>query len=597
MVLIATCIYFAWSPVLARASPLFGLCCLIGGWISRFTHTLIPRVSYGAHREGLIKTIYGGRPALAPYIIPLSDDSAGSFDDEQPIFIGLNEIHDNEDENTRAATRRERRTAPFSIPRPWDREAPRLVKENIDEIVEFLENVDDIIELGRVVDGQTRKALLTSYLPPSIRKLWRELRTYGVEHSYADFRFEILHLYPEVDERRRGSFAGLVQLCQEFKGVKRDEEGRLCRFGVMFCDRTLDSGFARRVQQFVEERSVATVLLRQFGAGVDENKVQIQRKEDVIDLRDLVQLTEAISRTNVTYLVGEITASSDEEIRARDVETLAPIETLKKCGQREIGWRDLRRPMMRDSLDVFAQEAGSKIQSLEEERRKEYEIDQLRTEVQRLTETIHALDAARRDSLNEIFTWCRDENGVLWDAIKAVKKGLGERESDSTHKQSGGSQHGVGQCKIEMDLLREEIFSGFDVLRDEVRTIQVRLRNARVCGVLPQQITMEEFSEAIQFGQNEIVKVENELTRVFDKVGFIGESLRNLQEGFERQRINLDALHEEMMKESDWVHDEIRTIQTILHQARMCETVPIPFATSEVFLMNRDEGGNEASNK
>ncbi|KAK7032658.1 hypothetical protein R3P38DRAFT_2773200 [Favolaschia claudopus] len=139
MVLIATCIYFAWSPVLARASPLFGLCCLIGGWISRFTHTLIPRVSYGAHREGLIKTIYGGRPALAPYIIPLSDDSAGSFDDEQPIFIGLNEIHDNEDENTRAATRRERRTAPFSIPRPWDREAPRLVKENIDEIVEFLE--------------------------------------------------------------------------------------------------------------------------------------------------------------------------------------------------------------------------------------------------------------------------------------------------------------------------------------------------------------------------------------------------------------------------------------------------------------------------
>ncbi|KAK6972118.1 hypothetical protein R3P38DRAFT_2760782 [Favolaschia claudopus] len=230
---------------------------------------------------------------------------------------------------------------------------------------------------------------------------------------------------------------------------------------------------------------------------------------------------------------------------------------------------------MRDSLDVFAQEAGSKIQSLEEERRKEYEIDQLRTEVQRLTETIHALDAARRDSLNEIFTWCRDENGVLWDAIKAVKKGLGERESDSTHKQSGGSQHGVGQCKIEMDLLREEIFSGFDVLRDEVRTIQVRLRNARVCGVLPQQITMEEFSEAIQFGQNEIVKVENELTRVFDKVGFIGESLRNLQEGFERQRINLDALHEEMMKESDWVHDEIRTIQTILHQARIRAFEPL----------------------
>ncbi|KAK7032663.1 hypothetical protein R3P38DRAFT_2773205 [Favolaschia claudopus] len=227
---------------------------------------------------------------------------------KQPIFIGLNEIHDNEDENTRAATRRERRTAPFSIPRPWDREAPRLVKENIDEIVEFLENVDDIIELGRVVDGQTRKALLTSYLPPSIRKLWRELRTYGVEHSYADFRFEILHLYPEVDERRRGSFAGLI-----WSHVLRiGEEGLQApvalitnRDACVMYLRTLDSGFARRVQQFVEERSVATVLLRQFGAGVDENKVQIQRKEDVIDLRDLVQLTEAISRTNVTYLVGE----------------------------------------------------------------------------------------------------------------------------------------------------------------------------------------------------------------------------------------------------------------------------------------------------
>ncbi|KAK6980963.1 hypothetical protein R3P38DRAFT_3376564, partial [Favolaschia claudopus] len=53
MVLIATCIYFAWSPVLARASPLFGLCCLICGWISHFTHALISRVSVSSCADDL----------------------------------------------------------------------------------------------------------------------------------------------------------------------------------------------------------------------------------------------------------------------------------------------------------------------------------------------------------------------------------------------------------------------------------------------------------------------------------------------------------------------------------------------------------------
>ncbi|KAJ7351269.1 hypothetical protein DFH08DRAFT_661471, partial [Mycena albidolilacea] len=112
--------------------------------------------------------------------------------------------------------------------------APALNTNSVDDLVDFLEQADTIIELGHVGRDQDRKALLTSYLPVSMRALWRGLKAYDATHSYADFRKEILHLYPEIGARESGSLAGIEKLCAEFDGVGKSEEGRLRWFGIRF---------------------------------------------------------------------------------------------------------------------------------------------------------------------------------------------------------------------------------------------------------------------------------------------------------------------------------------------------------------------------
>jgi hypothetical protein len=65
----------------------------------------------------------------------------------------------------------------FRIPHRWEKDGSVLTTNNMDDQVDFLEQVDMIIELGHVGNNQERKALLTSYLPVKMRSLWRGLKT------------------------------------------------------------------------------------------------------------------------------------------------------------------------------------------------------------------------------------------------------------------------------------------------------------------------------------------------------------------------------------------------------------------------------------
>ncbi|KAJ7064594.1 hypothetical protein C8F01DRAFT_930841, partial [Mycena amicta] len=137
------------------------------------------------------------------------------------------------------------------------------------DLIDFLESVEMIFELGAVTNEQERKRLLTSYLPVSKRLFWRTMKTYDEAHSYAEFRAEIEHLHPELAERELGTLTALNDLCAAFRGVALKEEGKLRRFGLQFTAlvaklqrapalltnrdacrhylRTLTSDFARRV--------------------------------------------------------------------------------------------------------------------------------------------------------------------------------------------------------------------------------------------------------------------------------------------------------------------------------------------------------------
>nr|GAT48964.1 predicted protein [Mycena chlorophos] len=119
-------------------------------------------------------------------------------------------------------------TLPFRIPWAWERNRPRFEGDSVEELVDFLEMVDTII------DEQGRKHLLTSYLPVSKRTLWRSLETYTPPHSYTEFVAEVQGIYPELAERENGTIAELEELCRENNGLDGTNEGRLRRFGWVF---------------------------------------------------------------------------------------------------------------------------------------------------------------------------------------------------------------------------------------------------------------------------------------------------------------------------------------------------------------------------
>jgi hypothetical protein len=216
---IAAQIYFVWSPKLMRLGLVV---CGVGGWIPTFTRAPNPRTSSGAHREGLIQTFDEGKPVREPHlhtVYPLLgfNQLAGGVDNnsnlQQHLFISM-DVGDSE--HAGVDTLQQIPTALFQIPRPWEKDAPTFASEQANDLLDFLENVDTIIELGHVEDEQARKALLTSYLPVTKRLLWREMKTYTAEHSFADFQTEVRCLHPEIAERERGSLEGLHELCKSF---------------------------------------------------------------------------------------------------------------------------------------------------------------------------------------------------------------------------------------------------------------------------------------------------------------------------------------------------------------------------------------------
>ncbi|KAJ7440826.1 hypothetical protein B0H11DRAFT_2205110 [Mycena galericulata] len=207
----------------------------------------------------------------------------------------------------------------FRVPRAWENDAPRCVTHSVEGLIDFLDQVDDVIALAQIVDSQERKQILTSYLPVELRMAWRSLAAYSAEHSYAEFRHAIRGLYPEIVTHERGSLSALDKLCGESRVIGVEEEGRLRRFGLEFCAlvaktpavitnrdacqkylNVLDPAFSRRLCQAVIDRKLVRVLARQAGILPVAPEVEPHvRREDPIPLQELVEIAEELASMDV----------------------------------------------------------------------------------------------------------------------------------------------------------------------------------------------------------------------------------------------------------------------------------------------------------
>ncbi|KAJ7017453.1 hypothetical protein C8F04DRAFT_1279443 [Mycena alexandri] len=212
--------------------------------------------------------------------------------------------------------------ASFKVPRPWESNVPKFTTEDKDDLRDFIEQVDDIIALAQITDEQDKKKLLTSYLPARKRETWRELPEYATGVSYTDFKKAVLKVYPEVQEDLDGTLEDLEKLCAENRNIRRTEEGKLTRFGMRFralvkklskapaiilnkeaCRRYLDAlerGFAESLKMAINTRNLIKADLQPAGQQAAVPNTVDHRKEDPIQLDELVKMAERLANTSGT---------------------------------------------------------------------------------------------------------------------------------------------------------------------------------------------------------------------------------------------------------------------------------------------------------
>ncbi|KAJ7477810.1 hypothetical protein B0H11DRAFT_1916984 [Mycena galericulata] len=217
------------------------------------------------------------------------------------------------------------KAASFRVPYSWDENAPKLETDSHEELLSFVDQVEEIFSCANMIDDVKKKEYITSLLPLRWRKLWQALDCY-YSGSFADYLGEIYKSYPEVQTERSGSLERLMEICQSYDGIGAAQEGRLRRFGVEFkaefrkllmapvlitnsnaVERylgTLEPNFAMAIRSVVRS---SLLLKDEFGVPskptlVAGQPAAIIRKNDQIHLSDLMNIAETMAKTNVEYL-------------------------------------------------------------------------------------------------------------------------------------------------------------------------------------------------------------------------------------------------------------------------------------------------------
>ena len=210
----------------------------------------------------------------------------------------------------------------FKVPRSWEANGPKFTTEDPDDLLDFIDQVGEIIELADIKDDGEKKKLLTSYLPVKKRTLWRNMENYATL-SYDEFLKQVYKSYPELKGETVGTIEDLDKLCRKHQGVRLQDEGKLKRFGAEFsllykklskqpaiilnkeaCLKyleTLDSSFANILRSSISARNLLKADIEK-AAGVQPAaaaNVVDHRKEDPILLKDLLDMAEQLATTGV----------------------------------------------------------------------------------------------------------------------------------------------------------------------------------------------------------------------------------------------------------------------------------------------------------
>nr|GAT42314.1 predicted protein [Mycena chlorophos] len=421
--------------------------------------------------------------------------------------------------------------AGFRIPRSWDQNAPKFTSDNHDDLAEFLDQVAEIIDLGKITDEDAKKKLLTSYVPMKKRELWREIPSYkpgtGAANSYEQFVKDVKASYPELEEDKKGKLSELQKLCLQNDGITASEPGKLKRFGrqfVLLANRlmaapiillnkeactmylnTLDPSFSLSLRM-----AIATEVLMKgkFQAATAQTKAGTPggaamsalsgdaRMEDPVSLRDLIDMAETMAGNGTlashfapgihnkaasTFSISKVTEQQDKRLEAIE-EELANSRDAREILQKQMQsnheemmkrLESASRSNVRDApphMNLSGSGDASHIRS---------NWNQAPNRGQCFY--CEGLDHYSKDcpmkALHYRKKWLKTENGKqrLGDGnlLPTGSGPLGQRVEDYWAKKNSRSTYAYMDDDLPWDI--EDTRSETDILRDEVRTLQTKL--------------------------------------------------------------------------------------------------------------------------
>jgi Zinc knuckle len=226
---------------------------------------------------------------------------------------------------------------------PNSRDAPKFSSKKPAELRRFLRLMEDLMKDAGVEDDEMKKQWIVKYADQESEEEWLALDTYSSDHTWDEFKDELLENYPEAAAAERGTPARIRQLCKETREIRLGDLPALYAFRRSFMSeakKLLKAPAAMANRELVElfigclSENLALALLQYLGnrvpssAGKGKGKVTdksetateketsaTRRPEDKFDLEEVCQAAIQVSESSqgmFTLMKKEVPESVEE---------------------------------------------------------------------------------------------------------------------------------------------------------------------------------------------------------------------------------------------------------------------------------------------
>ena len=220
---------------------------------------------------------------------------------------------------------------------PGSKDAPRFKSSKPEELRRFIRLMEDLWADAGVTDDKVKKSMIGKYADQDSEEEWAAFDTFEDDHSWQEFKEELIENYPEAAAAERGTPARLKQICVETVKVRLGNLPALYSFRRAFMSEAKKlqkppaaMGNRELVELFISclTDSLASAVLQYLGNQVPSAKTSsgkskdagghVRRPEDRYDLEDVCKAALQVSE-NSQGMFSLMKKESSSSSREREV--------------------------------------------------------------------------------------------------------------------------------------------------------------------------------------------------------------------------------------------------------------------------------------